>query len=394
MRYHRLMNQQTLPSTPLGDLDLPYFLDKIWQQQAYLIRDAYPSFVPIISGEELAGLACEEEVESRIVIEDPINNKWRLLQGPFDETSFSALPKSHWSLLVQAVDWWLPEAQALLEDFNFLPRWRRDDLMISYATKGGGVGPHYDHYDVFLLQASGQRRWDIGGHYNDQSPRVENSPLLQVEDWQVEQSWTLNPGDMLYIPPGVGHNGVALDDDCMTYSIGFRAPSHAEILCGITDLASAKLSSDQRFTDIVHSDRTSAGEIDKQTINQLSELLHTLAEDKNTLAQWIGQNVTAPKYPEFLAEPVAVGHTTIEQLIEQGQLLKHTAGTRIAYYKAEVAGSLFVNETMVSISEPQQPLVTRLCESHLIDLTQVEVCEHNIKLLSELWQLGALEVED
>ncbi len=381
-----------VPSLPLGKYSVAEFLNEYWQQKPCLIEQAYPDFKTIISADQLAGLACEPDVEARIVKYDA-QRDWQLLNGPFDEVTFSTLPDSHWTLLVQAVDLWLPEAQAMLEDFNFLPRWRRDDLMISYATKGGGVGAHYDHYDVFLLQASGQRRWEVGGDYNDQSPRKKDSPLLHLADWQAEQAWTLNPGDMLYIPPGLGHNGIAFDDDCMTYSIGFRAPSHTEILCGITDLASEQLASDLRFKDAPLHEGLNPGEINASDIDQLSQLISALADDRTLLSRWLGQTVTAPKYAGLAPIETPSNVHDTKQLIAQATHLKHTAGTRMAYYKNEDQTLLFVNEHTLLISKQQQALTAKLCASNIIATAVIGTHEHHLELIATLLGSGALQAE-
>ena len=157
-----------MPTYPLGEFTLNSFLNHYWQKKPVLIKDALPNIQPPISADELAGLACEPSIEARII--SNADNNWQLQHGPFDEHTFARLPRSHWTLLVQAVDHYMPQAAQLLEQFNFIPRWRIDDLMVSYACKGGGVGAHYDNYDVFLIQTQGQRQWEVGGHYDDTYP--------------------------------------------------------------------------------------------------------------------------------------------------------------------------------------------------------------------------------
>jgi len=235
---------------PLGDISLDLFLEQYWQKKPLLIRNALPNISSPISADELAGLACEDSIEARLIINQEDN--WTLKHGPFDENAFADLPDSHWTLLVQAVDHYVPAASKLLEQFDFIPRWRIDDLMMSYAPKGGGVGPHFDNYDVFLVQTQGQRLWQIGGHYSDNSPIESGIPVKIVKNFTVEESWVLNPGDILYVPPGVGHNGIAQSDDCMTCSIGFYAPSHSEILREYSDYIGAKLSDSSSFSDSTH----------------------------------------------------------------------------------------------------------------------------------------------
>ena len=153
-------------SLPLGEFSLETFLAEYWQKKPLLIRNALPNLELPLAADELAGLACEEFVESRLVIQDGVSDRWELTHGPFTEETFQSLPDKHWTLLVQAVDHWVPEASLFLARFHFIPSWRIDDLMISYSSDGGGVGPHYDNYDVFLVQASGRRQWEVGGRYD------------------------------------------------------------------------------------------------------------------------------------------------------------------------------------------------------------------------------------
>ena len=166
------------------------------RKKPLLIRQAIPDFSAPISADELAGLSLEEEVESRLILEQG-ETPWELRHGPFTEEAFRLLPESHWTLLVQAVDHWVPEVHELLEYFRFLPSWRLEDIMISYATDGGNVGPHYDQFDVFLIQAEGKRRWQIGPVYDDQTPMVENTPLHILSGFDVLEDYVLEPGDLL-----------------------------------------------------------------------------------------------------------------------------------------------------------------------------------------------------
>jgi len=207
----------------LKGLDQAEFVSRYWQKQPCVLRDAIPGFESPVSPEELAGLACEEGVHCRLVIEDANDKPWQLRYGPFEERDFLNLPESHYSLLVSECEKWLPELAALLDCFRFIPDWRIDDLMISYAPQGGSVGPHVDEYDVFLLQAMGRRRWQYTGTRSGEQRLIPNLELAILEDFQPDQEIVLNPGDLLYLPPGHAHHGVALER-CMTYSIGFRAP--------------------------------------------------------------------------------------------------------------------------------------------------------------------------
>ena len=222
------------------------FLSEYWQKKPLLMRQvarglAHPD------ANTLAGLALEDEVESRL-ISGHDQGPWNLQHGPFQERDFDLMPKENWTLLVQSVDCFLTEVSLLLDHFDFLPAWRLEDIMISYAAKGGSVGPHYDRYDVFLIQAQGKRRWKLGGHCDRHTPLLPNDQLKLLEHMDVEDEHVLSPGDVLYLPPGVAHWGIAEDSDCITWSVGFRAPSPVDVLARLADQA-AEEADDTLFTD-------------------------------------------------------------------------------------------------------------------------------------------------
>ena len=185
----------TNPFPVLGDISAEEFLADYWQKKPLLIRNAIPNFEPPVDGDELAGMALEQEVESRLVV----GADWQLEHGPFTEERFQTLPSTDWTLLVQAVDLWVPEVAELLHEFNFLPPWRLDDIMVSYAEAGGSVGPHFDYYDVFLLQGAGQRRWQIGQRCDNDTPLATGTDLKIIADFKATNEWVLNTGDMLWV---------------------------------------------------------------------------------------------------------------------------------------------------------------------------------------------------
>jgi 50S ribosomal protein L16 3-hydroxylase len=213
------------PTPLLGDLSLTAFMRRHWHKKPLLIRQAVPGMQPLLSRAELFDLAARPGVESRLIVRS--GDDWTLRHGPFKRQALPRLGQPDWTLLVQGVDLHSDAVRALLERFRFIGDARLDDLMISYASEGGGVGPHVDSYDVFLLQAHGQRRWRIG-RQTDLSLQ-EGKPLKVLQHFEPEQEWLLEPGDMLYLPPQWAHDGVAESADCMTYSIGFRAPTDVEL---------------------------------------------------------------------------------------------------------------------------------------------------------------------
>ncbi|RZJ14295.1 MAG: cupin domain-containing protein [Acidovorax sp.] len=212
------------PLSLLGGLTPAQFMRRHWQKKPLLVRQAIPQFQPPVLRSDLFALAAEEGVESRLV--QLVKGAWKLRHGPFSRRALPALQQPGWTLLVQGVDLHNDAVHALMQQFRFVPEARLDDLMISYASDGGGVGPHFDSYDVFLLQAHGKRRWRIG-RQKDLTLR-EGIPLKVLDQFEPEEEFVLEPGDMLYLPPRYAHDGIA-EGECMTYSIGFRAPARAEL---------------------------------------------------------------------------------------------------------------------------------------------------------------------
>jgi len=210
--------------THLGKHTAAWFMREVWQRRPLLIRQALPAFASPVSREQLFELAARDDVESRCV--SALRGHWRLASGPFGRSSLPPLARGNWTLLVQGLDLHLPAAHELLQRFRFIPDARLDDLMASYATDGGGVGPHVDSYDVFLIQAHGRRRWRISRQRD--LALVDGLPLAILADFRPSAEWVLEPGDLLYLPPGVAHDGVALGE-CLTLSVGFRAPAWQEL---------------------------------------------------------------------------------------------------------------------------------------------------------------------
>ncbi len=234
-------------SAPLG-MPPARFLRDYWQKRPLLVRGAFDGLRNPVAPEDLAGLACEELALSRIVVHDPRRDRWTLRNGPFAERDFASLPKTHWTLLVQDVDKWDADVAALLPPFSFLPSWRVDDVMISYAEDGGSVGAHVDQYDVILLQGLGRRRWQISVDPSAPAELRDDAELRLLRRFEPTHEWILEPGDLLYLPPGVPHHGVALGA-CMTYSIGMRAPSQAELLVDFAETLAEGLPENARLSD-------------------------------------------------------------------------------------------------------------------------------------------------
>ena len=287
-----------LPLQLLNQLTPAQFLAEYWQKKPLLIKNALPNFNGLLSPNELAGLACEEDVQARIIKNN--KGKWSVQNSPFDDSDFTKLPKANWTLLVQNVNHYLPEAADLLAFFSFIPHARLDDLMVSYAPKGSGIGAHVDSYDVFLLQGAGKRNWKISAQ-KDLS-LVEDAPLKILQNFKAEQEWTLEAGDMLYLPPQIAHWGVSESDDCMTYSIGFRAPKTQELQYEFLNYLQDNLNGEGLYADADLTLQLHAAEISDAMIAKVDEALRGIIWDKDKAADFLGKYLTEPKL-DVLFEP-------------------------------------------------------------------------------------------
>ena len=284
------------PLQLLNNLTPTQFLAEYWQKKPLLIKNAIPNFTGLISPNDLAGLAYEDDVQARIIQQQ--KDKWSVKSSPFDEAVFAKLPAKNWTLLVQSVNHYLPEASDLLAQFNFIPHARLDDLMVSYAPAGGGVGAHVDSYDVFLLQGTGKRRWKISAQ-TDLS-LIEGAPLKILKNFVSEQEWLLEAGDMLYLPPQIAHWGISESDDCMTYSIGFRAPKTQELQHEFLSYLQDNISTDALYAEGLYADvdlklQNHPAEISADMINKVSEILQKITWGNDKVADFLGKYLTEPK---------------------------------------------------------------------------------------------------
>jgi 50S ribosomal protein L16 3-hydroxylase len=341
---------------PLG-MSPAHFLRDYWQKRPLLIRQAFPDFVSPIEPNDLAGLAMEETALSRLIIHDEGRDRWKVKTGPLTEKDFASTPDKNWTLLVQDVDKWDADVAALLEDFNFLPSWRLDDIMISYAEPGGGVGPHVDQYDVFLLQGLGQRHWAVDTNPDapkDFRPDVE---LKQLQVFEPDHEWLLEPGDMLYLPPGVPHDGIAFGGPCLTISVGMRAPSQAELTGDLADYLAERLPDELRYTDPDLAPAKAVGEIDRAALARLKQALpFAAALDDVTLTDWFGRFITRYRSAQQPVPPEKeVTEAALRKQLDAGADLLRHPWARMAWARAKRGATLFVNghayPTSVEVAE-------------------------------------------
>ena len=269
-----------------GDISVETFLQEYWQKKPLLIRNAFPGISSPLTPDELAGLACEQDANSRIVFEQHEQGHWHVLHGPLHVDDFSDLPEKNWTLLVTDVEKQVPAARQLIDHFRFIPDWRIDDLMISYAPEGGSVGPHTDAYDVFLIQTHGQRRWMINKHFDDAC--LDGTELRILKHFTAAEDWVLNPGDMLYLPPNIAHYGIALNE-CMTCSVGFRAPSISNMISEYAETIAAAVDQELRYEDPDLNCQQHPAEIGKDALVRIrSIMIEQLRVNDESVKRWFG----------------------------------------------------------------------------------------------------------
>lgn len=289
-------------STPLlGGLSPERFMRQHWQKKPLLIRQAVPGFFPLLSRSALFDLASQEAVESRLVVRGA-DETWTLKHGPFQRRQLPPLKQANWTLLVQGVDLHDDRVHALMNRFRFVPDARLDDLMISWASQGGGVGPHVDSYDVFLLQAAGRRHWRIG---RPQDLRWQpDVPLKILQHFEPEEEWVLEPGDMLYLPPQWAHDGVSLDDECMTYSIGFRSPARGGLAAELALRMTEEHDDPALYKDPGQKAMRDPAERPAALLGFAQDGLRRLLADEHALQLALGEVLTEPKPRVWFDEPL------------------------------------------------------------------------------------------
>lgn len=378
-------------SFELRGFDAGGFLRDHWQKRPLLIRNPWAAWRNPLEPDELAGLACESGVESRLITQAP--DRPELEHGPLAEERFGRLGREPWTLLVQAVDHHVPAVAALIEPFRFIPDWRIDDVMVSYAVEGGGVGAHFDQYDVFLVQGLGRRRWQIGGVCDVATELLPHDELRLLAHFEPSEEWVLEPGDILYVPPGVAHNGIAASDDCMTYSIGFRAPSRSELIEDWAESLLESLADDDRYADPDLAEQANPGEITPAAIERLHAMVTERLLDREAFAAWFGRSSTTPKNAEIDWRPEQpVTAEEVRELVAEGAVLLRNPASRFSFIRHGAASlSLFVNGERVLCTGPAAELAERLCAERRMRLDPEAIASPPaLGLLVELLNQGSL----
>lgn len=386
MRYYvRMKKNENLPFnaplTLLGGITPEKFLKEYWHKKPLLVRGAIPAFTGLLSPNELAGLACEEDVQSRLVSFS--KEQWHCEHGPFEEKRFAKLPKHDWTLLVQSVNHHIQEATDLLQQFNFIPHARLDDLMVSYAPDGGGVGPHFDSYDVFLLQGLGQRLWRIS-EQTDLS-LVEGAPLRILKHFDTQQEWTLSAGDMLYLPPHLAHWGVAVGD-CMTYSIGFRAPSAGELAGEFLNYLQEKRAFKGRYADSDLKLQVHPAEISSEMVTHVAAMISSLKWNENDVADFLGQYLSEPKLEVVFEQPTPISERVfIQQLLSQGIQLDLKSQLLVSN------GQFYLNGEQIFLPQSDYSIILKLADHRFLSGPDLDnVSPECIRFLHDSFLAGYL----
>ncbi|UXH76630.1 JmjC domain-containing protein [Roseateles amylovorans] len=365
------------PTPLLGGLSPAQFMRRHWQKQPLLVRQALPGVQAPIDRLALAQLAASEDVESRLVSQSP-GDRWSLRQGPI--AKLPAWSKPQWTLLVQGLDLHVPAAHELLSRFRFVPEARLDDLMLSYASDGGGVGPHFDSYDVFLIQVSGKRHWRIGRQGVATTGTLRDDvPLKVLADFEPEQDFVLEAGDMLYLPPGWAHDGVAVGGDCMTASVGFRSPWRGELanelLVRLTDEDSEdgqRSPRDRMYADPKQLATEAPGRIPDELVAFAREAVLKAVAQPLALERALGEALTEPKPRVFFDAGEA---------LPEGAAVQLHARSRMMYDAAHV----FINGASFRAGGRDATLMRRLADRHALTSAEVARLSEGARDLLDQW---------
>lgn len=361
-------------ATILGGMSPAQFFREYWHKKPLLIRQAKPGFTPFLTREALFDMAARDDVESRLV--GRVKGKWTVQTGPFD--SLPPPAQKIWTVLVQGVNLHDDNADRLLREFRFLPDARLDDLMISYATNGGGVGPHFDSYDVFLLQAHGERQWQIGPQTDN--TLIEGAPLKLLKNFVAEQTMVLQPGDMLYLPPHYAHDGVAIGE-CMTYSIGFRAPPYQELGEAFLNFMSDTIDLPSRYADPDLKATEHPAEISKTMLKRVTTEINKMRFTAEDVRIFLGEYLSEPKATVFF-EPPAKKLTPAKfeaAAFKRGVVLSRK--TQMLYQDQTV----FINGESFDAEEAELSTLTVLANNRKLEGAQLQAASEDVRESVYAW---------
>ncbi|ODI97790.1 cupin [Acinetobacter pittii] len=376
----------TEPLTVLGGITAEQFLAEYWQKKPLLVRNGLPEIVGLLQPQDVQELALEEHASARLIRQKDKNpNEWHVKSSPLTKGDFQKLPKL-WSILVQAVDHYSFDLSELWKKFPFIPQWRRDDIMVSYAPKGGSVGKHFDFYDVFLVQGHGHRRWQLGQMCDVNTAFVPNQPLKLLPEIDVQFDEVLAPGDLLYVPPGIAHYGVA-EDDCLTFSFGFRMPNVAGMMERISDQFSANILLQNPVVDIARKQMSQIGEINSTELSYLKDLVLAQLQDSTALDAAIMSYMSEPKYPDNIPEPDEIEADDLQEILHEGYEVLLEPASRLLYTESDGVLSFWGNGEALCIAETFAPKLKAIADGESLafnsEFNELEILENVAYLLNE-----------
>lgn len=353
------------PLQVLGGITAEQFLNEYWQKKPLLVRNAMPEIINILEPDDVKELALEETVSARLIKQkDKDPNQWSVKSSPLIKGDFQKLPKL-WTLLVQAVDHYSFDLAELWKKFPFIPQWRRDDIMVSYAPKGGSVGQHFDFYDVFLVQGYGHRRWQLGQMCDENTAFVAGQPLKLLSEMDVHFDEVLAPGDLLYVPPGLSHYGVA-EDDCLTFSFGFRMPNVATMMDRVSDRFADNALLKNPVIDIM---RDQVGQIGEMTSNELAYLKAKVLDQLQHSSDFehaLVALMSEPKYPDNIPEPDEIEADDLREILSTGYELCLEPASRLLYTQQDDQLLFWANGEACCIDDRFAPLLKALADGQVL----------------------------
>ncbi len=376
----------SLPLDVLGGITAEQFLAEYWQKKPLLVRNAMPEIAGLLEPDDVMELALEENVTARLIKQkDRDPNQWSVKTSPLLKADFQKMPKL-WTLLVQAVDHYSFDLSELWKKFAFIPQWRRDDIMVSYAPQGGSVGQHFDFYDVFLVQGYGHRRWQLGQMCDAETELVPGQPLKLLPEMDVNFDEVLAPGDLLYVPPGLSHYGVA-EDDCLTFSFGFRMPNVSDMMDRVGDKFSENEVLRNPLTDIIRDQISAAGEVTGNELEYLKGKIMEQLHNSNVLEDAIMSLMSEPKYEENIPEAEEIGTGDLEEALDQGYSLMLEPASRLLYTEEDGETLFWANGERICISEAFTSKLKQIADGARVlldeDFADEDILEDVAELLND-----------
>ena len=357
------------PLDVLGGITAEQFLAEYWQKKPLLVRNALPEIANILEPSDVMELALDENISARLIKQkDRDPNQWSVKSSPLLKADFQKMPKL-WTLLVQAVDHYSFDLAELWKKFPFIPQWRRDDIMVSYAPKGGSVGKHFDFYDVFLVQGYGHRRWQLGQMCDAETEFVPGQPLKLLPEMDVNFDEVLAPGDLLYVPPGLSHYGVA-EDDCLTFSFGFRMPNISDMMDRVSDKFSDNQLLKNPLQDLIRDQISPIGQITQPELEYLKAELLAQLHNSTVLEDAIMSLMSEPKYPDNIPEAEEIGTGDLEDALDQGYQLILEPASRLLYTEEDGELLFWANGEGLYISDEFAPLLKQIADGELVELNE------------------------